>query len=435
MSKSLFKITQILSSLSLILALVISPLFALLLPTPAYAQIDTSSCATAGLTLSVDPTTYQYVPGAGDTITLTVTSGLNAGTTYVAGAYGDSANSTKSAPVVANAAGAATLTFAVPSFAAEPRKWTLKLFISNESGSLNTSHICDFGIIETSASGSLNCQIKVSQFRPNGSQCFLSGDGSGCLSPADIKIEATITDSNGDPVANKAIDVAVKDGLGWIGTRTNASGVIEPVTFKNLAVSSSSTGDYKVSIGVDGWWWNTEDCKSIPFTISSSCTTSTGEICGEDTGAIDSDEESGSTTSPTKYDYKICDQIGDETEEGAKLKGQCIKCATEGGGDEQLSGIWTAVGCIKRDPKSIVERFVEIGMGLGGGVCLLTCLAGGFMITTSQGEPKKINDAKEMITNALIGLLFILFSVVILQFIGVTIFNIPGFGTNPTATP
>lgn len=117
--------------------------------------------------------------------------------------------------------------------------------------------------------------------------------------------------------------------------------------------------------------------------------------------------------------FKLCDQILDDT-----LAGKCRDCAGADGQD----GVWTAVGCIKRDPVSIAERLIQVGLGMGGGVALIMTLAGGFILSTSQGDPQKANQAKEMITNAVIGLLFVIFSVVILQFIGVTILNIPGFG-------
>jgi hypothetical protein len=92
------------------------------------------------------------------------------------------------------------------------------------------------------------------------------------------------------------------------------------------------------------------------------------------------------------------------------------------------NGIWTAVGCIPRDPTGILQTIIRIGLTLGGGVALLAILGGAFVFSTSQGDPKKTGQAKEMITSAIIGLLFIIFSITILQFIGVTILQIPGFG-------
>jgi hypothetical protein len=134
---------------------------------------------------------------------------------------------------------------------------------------------------------------------------------------------------------------------------------------------------------------------------------------------------------PTMNTYELCKQILDTT-----LQGECIKCATTGeGGENGQGGIWTAVGCISRDPVGIAKRLIQVGLGLGGGVALIMTLAGGFILSTSQGDPQKANQAKEIITNSVIGLLFVIFSVVILQFIGVTILRIPGFGTDTEQTP
>ena len=133
---------------------------------------------------------------------------------------------------------------------------------------------------------------------------------------------------------------------------------------------------------------------------------------------------------PAMSSYELCDQILDET-----LQGKCRVCATTGkGGDIGQGGIWTAVGCISRDPVSIAKRLIQVGLGMGGGVALIMTLAGGFILSTSQGDPQKANQAKEMITNSVIGLLFVIFSGIILQFIGVTILRIPGFGANTEQT-
>lgn len=118
--------------------------------------------------------------------------------------------------------------------------------------------------------------------------------------------------------------------------------------------------------------------------------------------------------------FQLCTQITN-----TELKGKCDECYGK-------EGVWTAVGCIQRTPQSIVKTFLEIGLGIGGGITLLMVLTAGFMLTTSQGDPKQVSEARDMITSAVIGLLFIIFSVFILQFIGVTIFNIPGFGVTPT---
>ncbi|MBP7774885.1 hypothetical protein KA078_03795, partial [Candidatus Woesebacteria bacterium] len=124
--------------------------------------------------------------------------------------------------------------------------------------------------------------------------------------------------------------------------------------------------------------------------------------------------------------FELCDQIID-----SGMKQQCLNCMSGSTSSSRQPGVWTAIGCIGRDPESITESLIRLGIGMGGGLCLITCLAGGFLLTTSEGNPKKVEEAREMITGAIIGLLFVLFSVIILQFIGVTIFHIPGFGEVP----
>ncbi len=138
------------------------------------------------------------------------------------------------------------------------------------------------------------------------------------------------------------------------------------------------------------------------------------------------------TTRPTQpgqgetLPYKICDQIDRSQGHLMEAYDACLECV--GGTDTGTEGIWTAIGCIKRDPTEIVQNLLKVGLGMGGGVALLMILAAGFLYSISQGDPKRTGEAKELITAAITGLLFIIFSVVILQFIGYTVLKIPGFG-------
>ena len=64
---------------------------------------------------------------------------------------------------------------------------------------------------------------------------------------------------------------------------------------------------------------------------------------------------------------------------------------------------------------------------MGGGIVLLKTLAAAFQLTTSKGDPKATEEAKNKITAAVSGLLFIIFSMVLLKTIGITVLQIPGF--------
>jgi hypothetical protein len=124
------------------------------------------------------------------------------------------------------------------------------------------------------------------------------------------------------------------------------------------------------------------------------------------------------TNSEGSSPYSICET---NLVPGSDAYGSCTSCYGDG-------GIWTAIGCISQDPKSLISKLINFGIGISGGIALIIILASAFSLTISQGDVKKTSDAKEWLTAAVIGLLFIIFSVSILEFIGSTVLRIPGFG-------
>lgn len=88
----------------------------------------------------------------------------------------------------------------------------------------------------------------------------------------------------------------------------------------------------------------------------------------------------------------------------------------------------TAIGPIDVcDINALTASILRLGIGIGGGIAFILMLAAVFMIMTSAGDPKRMQAGQELITSALMGLLLIIFSVFLLQLIGVTILEIPGF--------
>jgi|GEM_PF-5812808 len=138
----------------------------------------------------------------------------------------------------------------------------------------------------------------------------------------------------------------------------------------------------------------------------------------------------------------LCNQVSDPFKKascrccagdsGSCQNGQTSPVSVDSSQNEKVAGLWTAVGCIPTNYTSITISLVKIGLSLAGGVALLMILAAAFMLSTSQGEPKRTGEARDLLTAAVIGLIFIIFSVAILQYIGVTILQIPGFGVNST---
>lgn len=90
-------------------------------------------------------------------------------------------------------------------------------------------------------------------------------------------------------------------------------------------------------------------------------------------------------------------------------------------------GVYTALGCIPRSGDDLIISLARIGIGLLGGVLLIMILAAAFKLSTSRGDPKAFEEGKSMLTAGISGTLFILFSMVVLEAIGVNILRIPGF--------
>ena len=87
----------------------------------------------------------------------------------------------------------------------------------------------------------------------------------------------------------------------------------------------------------------------------------------------------------------------------------------------------TAIGNIGVNPGTIVGDIFGVLLGLAGGSTIAIIMVAGYKIMFSRGDPESLKGAREQITSAIIGLLFLIFSVAILRVIGVNIFHIPGF--------
>lgn len=124
---------------------------------------------------------------------------------------------------------------------------------------------------------------------------------------------------------------------------------------------------------------------------------------------------------PSIPDFTLCGHIKPQTPE----RDACEACSATGA-DGKPTGIYSAIGCVKVDQKSMLRQLIQVLLGVSGLIALLSILAGAFLYTTSQGDTNKIKQAKELITAAVMGLFFIIFSTIILDFITVQVLRIPG---------
>ena len=94
--------------------------------------------------------------------------------------------------------------------------------------------------------------------------------------------------------------------------------------------------------------------------------------------------------------------------------------------DGNTIDIHTAIGCIPVKPEAFVKVILNWAIGIAGGIAFMFMLFSAFQILASRGNPEALKAAQEQLTAAVIGLLFIIFSVFLLRIIGVPIMNIGG---------
>ena len=114
----------------------------------------------------------------------------------------------------------------------------------------------------------------------------------------------------------------------------------------------------------------------------------------------------------------ICNDITDDG-----LRQACTSCLADG------TSVWSAVGCIRAgDPKGFISQLLGWSVAVGGGIAFLMIMFAGIQISTAAGDPKRVKAGQELLTSAIAGLLLIIFSIILLNFIGFSILGLPGFG-------
>ncbi|OGM10792.1 hypothetical protein A2Z22_02810 [Candidatus Woesebacteria bacterium RBG_16_34_12] len=98
-------------------------------------------------------------------------------------------------------------------------------------------------------------------------------------------------------------------------------------------------------------------------------------------------------------------------------------------GNPPDSGVETAIGCIPvitETTQPFITWILRWSFGISGGISFILILYAGFQIITSAGNPRKLAASKELITAAIAGLLLLIFSVYVLDLLGVKILQLPG---------
>ena len=88
----------------------------------------------------------------------------------------------------------------------------------------------------------------------------------------------------------------------------------------------------------------------------------------------------------------------------------------------------SAFGPIATNPSGFVKSIFGILLSISGGIALLLIIKAGYQLMTSQGKPEQIQQGRDQLIAAIVGLIFLIFSFVFLQLIGFDILHIYGFG-------
>ena len=78
---------------------------------------------------------------------------------------------------------------------------------------------------------------------------------------------------------------------------------------------------------------------------------------------------------------------------------------------------------------SVVNTLLKIIFSFVGGASLISLLYGAFILLTSQNNPEKINQGKRIVIGAIVGLIFAIFAVFLIGFIGEKVLKLPGFNS------
>jgi hypothetical protein len=93
-------------------------------------------------------------------------------------------------------------------------------------------------------------------------------------------------------------------------------------------------------------------------------------------------------------------------------------------GPESLS---TALGCLPYTKDAFVSTILSFIVGIAGAIALVVMLIATVQFMTASGDAKKLQSAKELFMSALVGLLFLIFSVSLLRIVAGDIIKLPGF--------
>lgn len=121
----------------------------------------------------------------------------------------------------------------------------------------------------------------------------------------------------------------------------------------------------------------------------------------------------------------------------------CRKCIYKGLGEGDVSpldnktlllvptpdlfNIYTDFGCVSTKPGEFAQQISSFFFSVVGSIAFLFFIYGAGVIATSRSDPGRLAQGRRIIIGAIVGLLFALFAVFILRFVGTSV-GLPNLG-------
>ncbi|MBI5358145.1 hypothetical protein HZB69_00745 [Candidatus Amesbacteria bacterium] len=132
---------------------------------------------------------------------------------------------------------------------------------------------------------------------------------------------------------------------------------------------------------------------------------------------------------PAKID--TCEYLSKDSALESQYKA-CQACMGMAGGvrsNGKPPGVWSSIGCIEAsDPIELLKQILLWATILGGGFATAIIGFQGLQIVLNGDDPKKIKTSQEVITAAIAGLLLIVFSIFLMNLIGLKILDLSNLG-------
>jgi hypothetical protein len=94
----------------------------------------------------------------------------------------------------------------------------------------------------------------------------------------------------------------------------------------------------------------------------------------------------------------------------------------------ECQSVNTPLGLLHIELSEFTKTIFSLLLSISGIIILFIVIRSGYILLFSQGNAEKVKEAQDRLTSAVVGLLFLVFSLIVLQTIGVDILHIPGFG-------